>query len=90
MGAEPQHPGRCDAEVGARDRWGSTALADALRGDHVDCARLLGVLDDLGEVPDAELEEVRVHAAAAIRFPASNDTYKIVFTWHADRRTSSR
>ena len=52
-------------QVGARDRWGSTALGDALRGDHVDCARLLGILDDLGEAPDAELVEVSPHASAS-------------------------
>ena len=60
--------------MGARDRWGSTALGDALRGDHVDCARLLGILDDLGEVPDAELEEVSVHTTAAVRHPRSKNT----------------
>ena len=74
MEAETQNSNRCDAEVGARDRWGSTALGDALRGDHVDSARLLGILDDLGEAPDAELKEVSVHANVAVRHPRGSTT----------------
>lgn len=50
---------RCDAELGQRDRWGSTALRDALSGRHMGCAQLLHVLDDLGDDPDPTLIQAR-------------------------------
>lgn len=50
---------RCDAELGQRDRWGSTALRDALSGRHMGCAQLLHVLDDLGDDPDPALMQAR-------------------------------
>ena len=52
----PPAPSPRSAEVNARDRWGATPLADALRGDHSSAVEMLkqlgGVLWD--DAADAE------------------------------------
>jgi len=45
---------RCDVGAAGRDRWGNTALRDALQGGHAACAALLCALGDLRDAPEPE------------------------------------